>query len=133
MHTNEITFKRLVVFSRQPHFDVTSLTDEEFEFVVCGRDFELLCRQLLQCDAIVMIGPDANGDHAKICPAMQLRQTTPMLIVMADDWIATPGYLHAYAVIPEEATAKELLAELRSIPRRASTLRSDLSHGPQVS
>jgi hypothetical protein len=118
MQTDESPSKRLVVFCEPPPFDKEELRDEEFVFFVCSGRSEFLCCQLLPCDAIVMTANHADSEHARSCSGLQLRPrpTLPLLIVMADEPTVVPEHLHPHAIIPERATASELMAVLRSVP-----------------
>jgi len=105
---------RFVVFCEPPPFDTEGLHDEEFLFLVCSGRSEFLSCQLLPCDAIIMTVGHANCDHAKSCAG----QRPPLLIVMADEPTAGPGSLRPDAVVPERATASEVIAVLRNLPWR---------------
>jgi hypothetical protein len=118
MKAMESPFKRLILFCEPPPFDNEDLRDEEFTFVVCSGRSEFLCCQLLPCDAIVMTAGHANSEHARSCSGLQLRlrPKLPLLIVMADDPTVVPEHLQPHAIIPERATASELMAVLRNLP-----------------
>ncbi|MFZ3211530.1 MAG: hypothetical protein WA188_08450 [Terriglobales bacterium] len=119
MQADKSPSARLVVFCEPPPFDTGELRDKEFVFVVCSGRFEFLSCQLLPCDAIVMTVGGANRKHAGwSCSGLQLpvRPKLPLLIVMADDPTVVPEHLHPHAIIPERATASELMAALRNLP-----------------
>ena len=118
MQANESPSRRVVVFCEPPPFDKAELQDEEFLFLACNGRAEFLCCQLLPCDAIVMTVGRANSDQARSCAGLQLRSRPPLLIVMADEPTAVAGWLHPDAIVPERATAGEVIAVLRSLPWR---------------
>lgn len=131
MQTNESPSKRLIVFCEPPPFDKEELRDEEFAFFVCSGRSEFLCCQLLPCAAIVITATYANSEHARSCSGLQFgpRPKLPLLIVMADDPRAVPEHIHPHAIIPERATASELMAVLRHLPM--DPLSSDVPPWPQ--
>jgi len=118
VQADKIPSSRLVVFCEPPPFDTEELRDKEFVFVVCNGRSEFLSCQLLLCDAIVLTVGHANCEHARSCSGLQLclRPKLPLLIVMADDPTAVPEHLHPHVIIPERATASELMAILRNLP-----------------
>jgi PilZ domain len=115
---DESLSRHIVIFCEPPPFDKEELRDEEFLFIVCSGRSEFLCCQLLPYDVIVMSVGHANSEHARSCAGLQPRQQLPLLIVMADEPTAVPGYLHPDAIVPERATASEVMAVLRRLPWR---------------
>lgn len=118
MHTNETASKRLVMFCQPPQFDKKELQDEGFLFAVCDSGWEFLCCQLMPSDVIVMTVEEAKSDRARSCIGLRSQQRLPLLIIVADDRTAIPEYLRPDAVLPERATASEVIAALRSLPCR---------------
>lgn len=106
------------MFCQPPPFDPNGLRDEEFTFVVCKGESDFLCCQLLPCDVIVMTVERAQSEHARSCAGLRFQKQPPLLVVMADDRTAVPEHLHSDSVIPEGATASELVGTLHNLPRR---------------
>lgn len=106
------------MFCQPPLFDKKELRDEGFLFAVCDSGWEFLCCQLMPSDVIVMTVEGAKSDRARSCIGLRSQQRRPLVIIVADDRTAIPRYLHPDAVVPERATASEVIAVLRNLPWR---------------
>jgi hypothetical protein len=73
---------------------------------------------LMPSDVVVTTVEDAKSDRARSCIGLRSQQRLPLLIIVSDDRTAIPEYLHPDAVLPERATASEVIAALRSLPCR---------------